>query len=92
MEDMKCFEIVITGRVQGVGFRYTARKMARSLRLRGWVENRADGSVFCCVEGKEKDCHEFIRWCGRGSGYSWVEKVDTKECEPHGFDSFRVRF
>ena len=41
------------GRVQGVGFRYTAKHLARSLGLTGWVENQWDGTVLLEVQGRE---------------------------------------
>ena len=88
----KHFEIQVYGRVQGVGFRYNARNRARSLNLNGYVENRPDGSVRTAVEGEEKDCRKYIRWCREGPGYSWVEKIEVEEKEPEGFGSFHVRY
>ena len=46
-------QIVFYGRVQGVGFRYTARHAADSLGLTGWVRNEYDGSVMMQVQGEE---------------------------------------
>ena len=45
--------IVFYGRVQGVGFRYTAKYLARSLELTGWVKNDWDGTVTMEVQGRE---------------------------------------
>lgn len=86
------FQIQVYGRVQGVGFRYSAQKKARSLSLKGWVENRPDGSVGTAVEGEEKDCQEYIRWCREGPGYGWVEKIEVNEKEPAGFRNFKVKY
>ena len=86
------YEIRIYGRVQGVGFRYSARKQARSLGLKGWVENCSDGTVKSVINGRQKDCMRFMEWCRRGTGYSWVEKLDVREMEPEPFTSFRVRY
>jgi acylphosphatase len=88
---IKQFEIRIYGRVQGVGFRYSARLMARSLSLKGWVENRPDGSVLTTVQGSEADCHRYIQWCRKGSGYSWVEHIEISEQEPADLPPFTVR-
>lgn len=85
------YKIRIYGRVQGVGFRYSARNQARSLGLKGWVENRPDGSVCSVIQGSREDCLKYMEWCRKGSGYSWVEKVDIKEMEPELLTSFRVR-
>lgn len=88
----KQYVIQVYGRVQGVGFRYSARNRARSLKLKGYVENRPDGSVRTVVEGEEKACREYIRWCREGPGYSWVEKIEVDEKEPEGLDHFHVRY
>lgn len=88
---IKHYEICIYGRVQGVGFRYSARNKARELGLSGWVENRADGSVRAAVQGKPEACHSFIQWCRQGTGYSWVEKVDVEEKDPGLFHGFSIR-
>ena len=45
--------IVFHGRVQGVGFRYTAKYLARSMNLTGWVKNEYDGTVVMEVQGRE---------------------------------------
>jgi acylphosphatase len=86
------FEISIYGRVQGVGFRYAARNQARSLGLKGWVENRPDGSVYAVVQGKTEVCRAFIQWCREGPGYSWVERLEINENEPAPLQSFQVRY
>jgi acylphosphatase len=85
------FDITISGRVQGVGFRYSAQQMARSLNLKGWIQNLPDGSVFAVIEGPVEACNSFIHWCRQGTGYSWVEKVDLVEKVPEGLGSFTVR-
>jgi acylphosphatase len=88
---VKQYEIRIYGRVQGVGFRYSARNQARSLGLKGWVENRPDGSVVTTIQGEEPDCHTYIQWCREGSGYSWVERIEMREMQPGNLQSFIVR-
>lgn len=75
----KQYEIFVYGRVQGVGFRYAARNQARSLGLKGWVENQSDGSVLTLIQGDPEACSSYIQWCRKGPGYSWVERVDVKE-------------
>ncbi|MEZ5071700.1 MAG: acylphosphatase [Bacteroidales bacterium] len=81
----------ITGRVQGVGYRYAARDKARALGLKGWVRNRPDGSVEAVVEGPPADCNAFVRWCKEGPGYSWVERVDVSESRENGLKPFEIR-
>jgi acylphosphatase len=85
------YEIKVTGRVQGVGFRYAARNQARELGLKGWVENRPDGSVHVAVQGDRASCNAFINWCRKGTGYSWVERVEYDERPLGAYDEFTVR-
>ena len=84
------YEIIISGRVQGVGFRAAARKQARFLGLKGWVENLSDGSVRVVVNGDTEKCTNFINWCRDGSAYSWVEKIDLQEMNPEALGPFAI--
>ncbi len=87
----KQYEILVHGRVQGVGFRYAAQNQARALGLKGWVENRPDGSVYIMLRGPAAACMQFISWCRTGPGYSWVEKTEVKETELSSLSHFRIR-
>ena len=86
------YQIRVYGRVQGVGFRYAARNQARSLLLKGWVENHPDGSVHLVINGGYDACMEYMAWCRKGTGYSWVEMVEMDEMEPEELTSFSVRY
>jgi len=57
---MKRLHIYFSGRVQGVGFRYTTRQLARGLDLRGWVRNLPDGRVEMLAEGPEADINALL--------------------------------
>ncbi len=86
------YQIRVYGRVQGVGFRNAARNQARSLNLKGWVENHQDGSVHLLINGGQDACMKFVAWCRTGSGYSWVERLEIDEMEPGEVSSFSVRY
>jgi acylphosphatase len=86
------YQIRVYGRVQGVGFRYAARNQARSLHLKGWVKNHPDGSVYSVIKGESDACMKYMDWCRRGTGYSWVERVEMDEMEPEELSSFSVRY
>jgi len=86
------YEITVHGRVQGVGFRAAARNQARSLNLKGWAENKRDGSVRIVVRGKEEFCRQLMQWCRKGTGYSWVERLDIKELSPEPLTEFSIRY
>ncbi len=72
----------VRGRVQGVGFRYSALNVARSLRLKGWVRNESDGSVSARIEGEPSDVEQFIFWLQTGPSFSSVEKVTISDLNP----------
>jgi len=86
------FEIIVYGRVQGVGFRAAARKQARMLNLRGWVENLPDRTVRIVVGGDQESCMRFSKWCRAGSGFSWVERITIKEMKPEILEAFSIRY
>jgi acylphosphatase len=71
--------LVISGFVQGVGYRYSAHDEATSLGLRGWVRNRRDGTVEALVEGEDTAVASFVAWCQRGPRSARVDRVDAKD-------------
>jgi len=85
--------LVVTGVVQGVGFRYFVLRAARERRLRGFVANRRDGSVEVVAEGPRWELEHLARDVARGPGYGHVDAVETEWSEPTGeFADFGVRF
>lgn len=71
-------EIVVTGRVQGVGYRAWAQSNANGLGLRGLVRNRADGSVQALVAGPEERIKAFAQACRAGPTEAKVDRVERK--------------
>ncbi len=69
---------IVTGRVQGVGFRYTTVDAARRLGVHGWVRNRADGSVEVLAEGERPAVEDLVRFLHRGPPGAWVQDVDLR--------------
>ncbi|SCY65792.1 MULTISPECIES: acylphosphatase [unclassified Butyrivibrio] len=72
---MKRYRLCFYGRVQGVGFRYTASHAANMYRLTGYVKNEYDGSVTCEVQGREEDIEQFIATFYRGR-FIEVDRID----------------
>jgi acylphosphatase len=68
---------VVSGRVQGVGFRYFTQTAAARERLRGWVENLPDGRVAIVAEGDADALERFERDIRRGPAGARVDDVDT---------------
>ena len=67
--------LVISGRVQGVGFRYSMVAEARRLGATGWVRNRADGAVEAQVHGTPEVIAALLRWARRGPPMAQVDHV-----------------
>ena len=72
---------VVSGRVQGVGFRYRARYAAGQLGLAGWVENESDGTVTLEVQGDPALFGQLFDMIARG-GYIQITGLRYKDLEP----------
>ena len=86
------YKIHISGRVQGVGFRQSAKTMARFLGLKGFVKNLSDGKVYVEAEGNRDSLDSFMSWCRKGPGYGFVEKVEKTEDNLKDFESFEIKY
>ena len=81
----------VTGRVQGVGFRYYADHVAEQLGLVGTVRNTIDGGVEAVAEGEEPALHQFLAALKRGPHAAEVAEVATAWADPTGeFSGFAV--
>lgn len=83
--------MVVTGRVQGVGFRASCSRRAKSLGLKGSVSNRADGSVEVVAEGKPDAVEALRRWCQLGPAFAQVLDVECSSEAPIGDSTFRIK-
>ena len=82
--------LVIAGRVQGVGFRYSMERKARGLGVTGWVRNRRDGGVEAMVQGSAEAVAAITGWARRGPPGSLV--TDLQEFEGNGdYGTFETR-
>ena len=83
--------VFITGRVQGVNFRWYTQRTARELGLTGWVRNLWDGRVEAIFEGGEKVVKRAVDWCHAGAPSARVDHVEVSYEEPTGeFSRFRI--
>lgn len=89
---MENYKIIVKGRVQGVGFRYAAKNMARSLGLSGFVKNLPDGSVYIEVEGDDDKVRDYLRWCRLGPERAIVKEVISEIGNFQDYGSFETRF
>ena len=85
--------VYITGRVQGVGFRYATQRQAQNLGLTGWVRNLHDGRVEAAFEGDRETVQTMVGWCHTGPTFAKVEKVEVDWDEAQEqYDTFALRF
>ena len=80
----RAFRARVVGRVQGVGFRWSAVREARRLGVRGWVRNADDGSVEVEAEGAPPDLEAFLAWLHRGPAGASVSGVEVRPVAPSG--------
>ena len=89
----KRYNIIVSGRVQGVWYRAYTMEKANELGLKGWVRNNPDGTVEIEVEGDEEKIKELIKWCWIGSPASKVTDVKYKEKKYKGeFSTFKILY
>ena len=88
----KRVQVVISGRVQGVGFRASCQRQAVTLGLTGWVRNRWDGAVEALFEGEAAMVDAMVRWCHDGppmADVDWVEVAEAPSGPPE--PRFRIK-
>ena len=72
----------LSGRVQGVGFRYATADEARQRHLGGWVRNLESGGVEAVFEGPLESVQAMLHWCQQGPPGAWVRDVKVAWDEP----------
>jgi acylphosphatase len=83
--------VFISGRVQGVSFRWYTQRQAQQWGLTGWVRNLWDGRVEAIFEGPEPVVRQAVTWCHHGQPPARVEDVEVTYEEPTGeFKRFRI--
>ena len=87
---METVHLVISGKVQGVFFRETSRKLAEKLNITGWIKNNPDGKVEVLITGNEKDLDDFVSFCKKGPERAEVEEVKILKKQKMDFDKFEV--
>jgi len=88
---MKHIQITVTGKVQGVYFRASAKAKAQELSITGFARNQPDGSVYIEAEGTEDALTLFIEWCHRGPANARVRSVEISEGTRINFSDFSIK-
>lgn len=83
--------LIISGQVQGVFFRRSAKEEADKLGLGGWIRNQSDGSVEVLAVGSKEKLEKFVAWCKKGPPLARVDnvEVDWQDTE-EDFDHFDI--
>ncbi|WP_053361576.1 acylphosphatase [Bacillus sp. FJAT-27251] len=86
-------QIVVTGKVQGVGYRYYAQMMAVQHGITGWVRNRPDGSVEMLTSGTKENLDLFLKEIRSGSPFSSVDEMRIEEKQhKERYNSFTIKY
>ncbi|SEQ28275.1 acylphosphatase [Virgibacillus subterraneus] len=85
--------VTVSGRVQGVGFRYTTQQKAKEHGLTGWVQNQSNGTVELEVEGKETSVNSFLIELESGfNQFIRVDDITVEKIEEHkGYNNFSIK-
>jgi acylphosphatase len=91
--DERAVRAVVSGRVQGVGYRFATAREARVLGVRGTVRNLPDGRVEVVAEGRRSAVAALLHYCARGPLGALVDRVDVEEFAPGAreFSGFQIR-
>jgi len=88
---MRAVRVVVSGGVQGVGFRFAMKRQADGLGLGGWVRNLADGRVEALFEGEPDAVATAVEYAKRGPDNSRVQSLTACDVEVAGLEDFRIR-
>ena len=83
-------DFVISGNVQGVGYRYFVKNKADSLGIRGYVRNEKDGSVFVVAQGKVNNLKILLEFCYQGPQSAIVRHIEKIKKPLGNFVEFRI--
>jgi acylphosphatase len=82
--------LLIKGKVQGVFYRASAKEVADTLGLNGWVRNTEEGNVEAVVTGADYQLQDFIAWCRQGPSGAVVTDVQVREQQEESFPNFKI--
>lgn len=88
---MPTVHLIIKGKVQGVFYRATAKKMAEGKGVTGWVRNTPEGHVEMIASASQETLDSFIEWCREGPCAAKVKDIKSVEKEEQNFDAFVIK-
>lgn len=87
-----CVRVRVSGRVQGVGYRYFAKNNAVLLGVKGWVRNLPGGGVEAVLEGERKNVGELLALMKNGPSGAMVSGMEIAELRCKGFEEFKIDY
>ena len=84
--------VFISGRVQGVSYRFYTQQKAKAVLVQGWTRNLPDGRVEAVFEGPKETVEAMLRWCHSGSPGAVVENVEVEYEQPENLRGFEIRY
>jgi acylphosphatase len=93
MSQAECVAVraIVSGKVQGVGYRFSTIEQAQKLGVKGWVRNLANGNVEAVLEGDRNLVEAMIKWCHSGPRSAVVKNVFVESIEVTGIKDFSVK-
>ena len=85
------YRVLISGRVQGVFFRDTCRRLAERHGVAGWVRNLPDGRVEAVFEGRDEDVRQLVDWTRTGPRLAAVDNVAVQPEPPERLAAFQIK-
>ncbi len=85
------YRVLISGRVQGVFFRDTLRRLAEQSGVTGWVRNLPDGRIEAVFEGPDEEVLRLVEWAHNGPRLAEVDDVAVQSEPPEGLAAFLVK-
>jgi len=89
--DLIRYRVLVSGRVQGVFFRDTCRRLAQENGVSGWVRNLPDGRVEAVFEGSPHNVARLVDWSRHGPRLAQVENIEIHPEPPTGLPNFQIR-
>ena len=93
VENIKTYRVLLSGRVQGVGFRYFTRSVAEKYSVKGYVKNTPAGKVEILCQGEEEEVRVFIDEVGKGPAFSVISDIVTDEVADNKvYNIFEIKY
>ncbi|MEJ7736177.1 MAG: acylphosphatase [Chitinophagaceae bacterium] len=87
---MSTVHLIIHGKVQGVFYRASAKRMAEQSNIKGWIRNSPEGNVEIIAQGADEQVEKFIHWCKQGPSGARVDNCLVEPAEEQPFHTFNI--